>query len=340
MPFAVFLFSPPRSFTVLHCSFNLQVAFIIVMRNLTAISKMKKILFYFLIFALSSVSAQVSINTDGSQPDGSAILDIQSTNRGLLIPRMTTAQRYAIASPAVGLQIFNLTDECKQMYCDGQWYNIWCYPAPYPANSVFCNDSTVVVTVYNPDTGDTWMDRNLGASQVADSATDNNAYGSLYQWGRFSDGHQCHTSTTTSTNASTPAPGSGANEWDGKFITESNSPYDWLTTPDDNLWQGVSGTNNPCPSGYRLPTGTEWSDEISGWSGINPVSAFNSPLKLPAAGFRYYLNGTIYDDSSGEYWSSTVNGTNADNMYFTPSFGGGVHGEKRAFGFSVRCIKD
>ena len=104
--------------------------------------------------------------------------------------------------------------------------------------------------VTNPTTGEIWMDRNLGASQVATSSTDANAYGDLYQWGRAADGHESRTSATTSTNATaTSAVPNDGNAWDGFFITEGSYPYDWLTPQDDNLWQGVSGTNNPCPSG-------------------------------------------------------------------------------------------
>ncbi len=48
-----------------------------------------------------------SINDDGTAPDASAILDVQSTNKGILIPRMTTAQRTAIAAPGRGLLVFD-----------------------------------------------------------------------------------------------------------------------------------------------------------------------------------------------------------------------------------------
>jgi hypothetical protein len=60
-----------------------------------------------LFLALSmAVNAQVSINADGSLPDNSAMLDVKSTTKGLLAPRMTAAQRDAIVSPAKGLLIF------------------------------------------------------------------------------------------------------------------------------------------------------------------------------------------------------------------------------------------
>ncbi len=67
---------------------------------------MKSLLFICLMFIAIGSQAQVAINTDGSNPDNSAMLDVKSTVRGLLAPRMTQAQRNAIASPATGLLIF------------------------------------------------------------------------------------------------------------------------------------------------------------------------------------------------------------------------------------------
>ncbi len=78
------------------------------------------------------------------------------------------------------------------------------------------------------------------------------------------DGHQLRDSEITSTNATTAVPNAG-NPWDGKFITEDSSPYDWLVPQNSNLWQGINGTNNPCPSGYRLPTENEWEAERQSW---------------------------------------------------------------------------
>ncbi|MEJ8820355.1 hypothetical protein [Lacibacter sp. H407] len=53
------------------------------------------------------VAQNAAINSDGSNADASAILDVKSTNKGMLVPRMTTAQRTAIASPAKGLLVFD-----------------------------------------------------------------------------------------------------------------------------------------------------------------------------------------------------------------------------------------
>jgi hypothetical protein len=67
---------------------------------------MRNLLLFILLAIGMNVSAQFAINNDGSMPDNSAMLDVKSTAKGLLIPRMTAVQRDAIASPATGLLIF------------------------------------------------------------------------------------------------------------------------------------------------------------------------------------------------------------------------------------------
>ncbi|MBL0356856.1 MAG: hypothetical protein IPP72_08160 [Chitinophagaceae bacterium] len=74
-----------------------------------------------LIFSKNSSAQSVAINTDGSTANASAILDIKSTAKGLLIPRMTTAQRNAIASPANGLMVFDITLNQCWYYNGAAW---------------------------------------------------------------------------------------------------------------------------------------------------------------------------------------------------------------------------
>ena len=70
----------------------------------------------FLMFLQVRTFAQgVGINDDGSPPNSSAMLDINSTTKGLLIPRLTQAQRIAIVSPATGLMVFQ-TDNTVGFY--------------------------------------------------------------------------------------------------------------------------------------------------------------------------------------------------------------------------------
>jgi hypothetical protein len=84
---------------------------------------MKKFLIFLLMAGLICARsfAQVSVNADGTAPDNSAMLDIKSTNRGLLLPRMTTAQRNAITSPAAGLTIYNTSKNANETYNGSSW---------------------------------------------------------------------------------------------------------------------------------------------------------------------------------------------------------------------------
>ena len=188
---------------------------------------MKKFTLFLLAFAMitgNTLTAQVGVNTDNSSPDGSAMLDVKSIDKGLLLPRMTVEQRDDISSPADGLVIFNTTTNRINFYASGYWNETYGIPDP--------------PTVINPTTDRIWMDRNLGASQVATSSDDAAAYGDIYQWGRAAEGHEYSSSTTTSTNATTAVPNE-SNPWDGLFITEVIDPKDWLIPQDNTLWQGV-----------------------------------------------------------------------------------------------------
>ncbi len=189
--------------------------------------------------------------------------------------------------------------------------------------------------VTNPITGKTWMDRNLGATQVATSSTDAASYGDLYQWGRAADGHQVITSATTGNLSSSDTPGHG------DFIITSSYPVDWRSPQNHNLWQGVDGVNNPCPNGYRLPTDAELNAERLSWSSNNAAGAFASPLKFPVPGARHSHLGYLHNNGSvGYYWSSTISaGALSRTLYFN-RYGATINHHYRTSGLSVRCIKD
>jgi uncharacterized protein (TIGR02145 family) len=178
------------------------------------------------------------------------------------------------------------------------------------------------------------MDRNLGASEVATAYNDTRAYGDLFQWGRLADGHQLRTSGITTNLSGSDNPGNS------NFIYGMGGPTDWRSPQNDNLWQGVSGINNPCPPGWRIPTQAEWTTEYSSWSSQDYNGAFASPLKLTEGGTHNYFNGLVVNVSiEGYYWSSTVNYTYADYLSFYNSFAG-VESTGRANGDSVRCIQN
>jgi len=193
-------------------------------------------------------------------------------------------------------------------------------------------------------TGRVWMDRNLGASRVALSMEDEEAYGDLYQWGRLSDGHEKRathdpTPQTTATLSAGDSPGHS------DFIIASSWPYDWREGQNGMLWQGVLGTNNPCPSGFRIPTRDEWRAEMASWASETPEGGYESPLRLTVAGYRDYTDGVLKrKDNYGFYWATASyrlltwkTWTNAGWEY--PA-GAEVEDGRRAYGATVRCIQD
>ena len=201
------------------------------------------------------------------------------------------------------------------------------------AQSFTTLDNTTKIVEVKSRTGRIWMDRNLGASQVATSPNDEKAFGDLYQWGRSEDGHQKRTSTTTKSQSSA--------DFDSNinFILPQSQPLDWRSPQNDKLWQGVNGINNPCPSGYRLPTLEEWGQEIQTW-GKGDITGFLSPLKLINAGARDFTQGTVGQLEAGFYWSSNVFGNSARSRVFIRPQNFYEGASVRAAGYSVRCIKD
>jgi len=78
---------------------------------------MKKIYFLFLILCKFSLQAQpVAINNTGNPPHPSAMLDIVSQEKGVLVPRMSSTQRLAISNPANGLLVFDMTTQSFWYY--------------------------------------------------------------------------------------------------------------------------------------------------------------------------------------------------------------------------------
>jgi hypothetical protein len=87
---------------------------------------MKSALFtcLFLINFLAGYSQSVSINTDGSLPHASAILDVKSGVKGMLLPRTSTSSRHAIVNPAKGLIVYDTTTGGLWIHNGSAWLQL------------------------------------------------------------------------------------------------------------------------------------------------------------------------------------------------------------------------
>jgi hypothetical protein len=223
-------------------------------------------------------------------------------------------------------------------------------------------------------TGRNWLDRNLGAANTPIAFDDWANYGDLFQWGRRADGHQLITRTNSDVTVDAsgfPVSPYGASvigtpfPWDPNpvnnpgwinsdipphpnFILVStgymeNAPYDWRKPQNDNLWQGVNGINNPCPSGWRIPTRDEFAAES-----ITDVTDGYNKLKFTYTHSRT-CNSNFIASVIGRYWSSTTGDAPALGGRQSYFFRIGQHfqtgpfldnGSQRATANAVRCIKD
>jgi len=219
------------------------------------------------------------------------------------------------------------------------------YKYPFTTTDEVIHKGIAYKVVTSPYTDKQWLDRNLGATQVCTAFNDTACYGDYYQWGRDADGHEESTSGTTTTQATNIDNVGHAN-----FITaDDTNDYDWAKTVDNNgslrqaNWSKIDGTS-VCPSGFRMPTIEELRTELleAGSDQIqNRDDAFSNFLKLPAAGKHSYFDGAMYDVGSlGDVWSSSISGSYASHLYFSATAAGDLNYGYRAYGLSVRCLRD
>jgi len=292
-----------------------------------------KIFTWFIFFSFLCIHAhgQVAINADESSPDPSAILDVKSTEKGLLPPRMTTAERNNINSPADGLIIVNTTKNCLEIYFNPSWECLAVASGPEPepepwvcgdiltvshsSGPIAPEDKTVNYGTVQTDLSGIdrcWITQNLGAESQASSASDASSAARGWFW-RFNriQGYA---------DASTPA-------WPGGSISESS---DWVLSVD------------PCREllggDWRIPTQTEWTSAQSGWS--NSAAAYSSVLKLHQAGYMHLTAGTLTDSGvTGYYWSSTQASTTAASSKALNASTSAMFNFNKSMGVTLRCIQ-
>jgi len=208
------------------------------------------------------------------------------------------------------------------------------------------NETKTYATVRAKD-GNIWLQQNLGSDNIAAFETDDNAFGDLFQWGRWDDGHQKRNATTS---AVTPQPNNptGLNGA-GSFLT--SAPEWWAAGAITDTWEAASPENvtatngcDPCKAlgnDWSVPTQQQWTEIIAQETITNIATAYESNLKLPVAGSRLPSGNFNFTGVRGYYWSKTP----SDNveyvkyLYYSNFIVNPNAGSSRAQALSVRCVK-
>jgi uncharacterized protein (TIGR02145 family) len=310
-----------------------------------------------LLSVCASVSqAQVGINSTGNAPDNSAGLDIDFNDRGLLIPRLSAAERDAISNPALALQIFNTTSNCLEFYASGGWHTIACActnPAAPTAGTHVTGEAFITwnwnavsgATGYRYNTSDDYQTSvdNGGSTSVTTGSLNCNSPYTLYIWAYSGTCHSSSALLSASTglcpfvcggqltdlrdNKSYPTVQISNECWmaanldyssNGSFVTgnqhqtnngvvekycyDNNGAncaiygglYQWGEMV--NYYNGASNSTawSPapsgdlqgiCPTGWHLPTKTEWDAMITFLGGAGVAGG-----KLKEAGLTHWAS--------------------------------------------------
>ena len=203
--------------------------------------------------------------------------------------------------------------------------------------------------VTSPKTGKVWLDRNLGATQVATSSNDSAAYGDYYQWGRAKDGHQSPTPLLA-----TQTPSSDIVSGNSKFIY---GRADWTTADRSGALRKAAwadgGKNDICPAGFSVPTEADLKKELGSSKKYSVSDAASSFLRIPVSGFRDSSSSSATFQNKGSDIALWVrdNTPNTGRAGYSPklsimgsdnAFAAGLSfGEsQRTIGMNVRCIRE
>ena len=236
--------------------------------------KIQPFLFAAMLFIYLPVYAQVGIGT--ATPDASAKLDITSTTQGLLPPRMTTAQRDAIVSPATGLVIFNTTTNSLETKNSSGWVSL---------SSSFVALPTIVIGTQQ------WMEKNLDVltyrnGDIIPQVTDPTA------WAALTTGAWCYYNNDVANGA---IYGKLYN-WYAVNDPRGLAPTGWHV-PSDAEWTTLETTlgGDPVAGGKMKVAGT------TRWTTPNTGATNESGFAGLPGGTRNN-NGTFSNVGSNGYW--------------------------------------
>lgn len=282
--------------------------------------------------------AQVGINTDNSLPDNSAMLEVKSTSKGLLMPRLTQSQIQTITNPVNSLLVFCTTDNKFYAYLagSGQW------------KEVLFGDGAIIPTCGIPITDvrdgkiyntvqlgpQCWMAQNLNVGTRINDNQNQANNGNIEKY--------CYTNLESNCDV-------------------YGGLYQWKEMMQYSTTEGIQGI---CPTGWHLPTDAELTTltsylgglSVAGgkmkengtihWQSPNTGATIESGFTALPGGFRTYIGGFGLLGDRGAFWSSTKNGgANYDcswnyDVYYNNQEADREGGAMWVNGFSVRCVKN
>jgi hypothetical protein len=299
----------------------------------------------YLVFGFQNTE-QMVITNDGnigmgtSNPQDAAILDISSSSRGFLVPRMNTSEIALIQNPANGLIVYNISDEHLFVYTatGNAWERVandatTITPSTCGSSSITIShvagavapvSKTVTYGLVSGIPGEPskcWITSNLGADHQATLYYDNTEASAGWYWQFNRKQGYKHTGTIRTPNTT------------------------WITSINENLeWQSA---NDPCTielgAGWRIPTETEWENVAIGGGWTDCLGPWNSGVKIHEAGHLNSSDGSLsFRGEMGDYWSSTQQYEIMTTGWHLRFWGESCYtvGDYKAYGFTVRCLRE
>jgi uncharacterized protein (TIGR02145 family) len=317
---------------------------------------MKKTLILVTLLLVSiKIIAQVGIGT--TTPDPNAVLDIVSTDKGFLPPRVANVA--AIATPVAGLMIYDESNQCMRYYNGTIWSD--CMGNITPASP--CGTATTMTDI----DGNTypivaiddkcWMAADLKTSRYPNGDAipyiDDNATWVALADNNTDDAYSFYGDSDNDGNVDIAYPDYGA-------------LYSYSAAIGDNWSRDNSATNSEggqgiCPDGWHLPTDAEWTTlttflggtSVAGgkmkeagtthWHSPNTDATNSSGFTALPSGDRNSDDGTFYNIGYYGYWWGGTEGSSS-NAYLRQLNYNNANANRlnvnKSFGFCVRCIRD
>ncbi|NTW31829.1 MAG: hypothetical protein HGB12_04260 [Bacteroidetes bacterium] len=269
-------------------------------------------------FHLFAQNGGVAINITGNPADNSAMLDVNATGQGMLIPRLSTLQRDSIAIkcscvPATGLQIYNTTTNCFEAFYGNVWQPLSCLcsSAPVAAGSIsgtaaVCPGQNAVlysVPAINRATNYIWSYSGTGAYIVGST----NAV-IVY----FSVAATSGNLTVQGTNAC----GNGTVSADYPIAVNSTAPNITVQPASMATCLGSGNVSFTVTASGGLTY--QWQEFVSSWNNVTNAGVYsnvtsatltitNPPLGMDGYKYRCVVNGTCTNTTSDGLATLTVN---------------------------------